>query len=406
MTSASVAFLLKRAAAGERIYVAEALRLYEEAPLADLQRAASVARQVRVPGRLVTYLLDQTLNYTNVCSHACRTCAFHRAPDDPAAFLATRDELVAQIDAAQARGCTRLLLQGGHHPDLPFDWYTDLLRWLRARYPTLELEGFTPATIRHLSQISGLTVREVLRELRSAGLQGLASGGTHLPTDSLRDPISPRRAEPAGWLHIMREAQRLGMNTAATLVIGFDETPAQRVRHMQRVRDLQSYSLREYGQGFSSLVGCPLQHQTLLSVGQSPLADNHGATVNDYLRHAAIARLFLDNIPHQQVNWASFGLSSGQRALAYGLDDFGSTSFAEHLLPTPTGQQRFVLHEGDVHTLIREAGYVPALRDSSHTVLRVFSDPQDSPQPVGLLRQPARPISMQRAPAPHPVHLN
>lgn len=377
MASLHTPALLDRAAAGERLYFDEALHLCTEADLSALGAVASILRRRHVPGRLVTYVVGRTVSYTNVCVTNCQFCGFSRQPGHPEAFVCTRDELAQQVEELLQVGGTRLLLQGGHNPDLSLDWYTSILGWLQDTYPEIERDCFSPSEVAHLASISKLSVREVLRELKAAGLQGLPGEGAEILDDAIRSRFAPKKQKTESWLTVMREAQKLELNTTATMVIGFGETPNQRMRHLQRLRDLQDYSLRTHGNGFHAFVLWTLQCTEGSSLARSQASACYGATVEAYLRQAAIARIFLDNIAHHEANWSVEGPQTAQAALAFGLDDLGSTMLQEpqDVGRVPGYQRATALAEIDVHELIRSAGYTPARRDSAYNLLQVFDGP-------------------------------
>lgn len=388
MPGVSTAYLLDKAAAGERLYFDEALHLYREANLMDLGMAANRARQLRVPGRVVTYLVDRNINYTNVCTTNCQFCGFYRPPGHSEAYVRTHEELADKIEELIEWGGTRILMQGGHNPDLTLEWYTSLLNWMRTSYPQIELDCFSPSEIAHLAQVSSLPIREVLMALQDAGLQGLPGGGAEILDDEIRTRFSPKKQKTDGWLSVMREAQKLGLNTTATMVIGFDETLEHRMRHLQRLRDLQDYSLREHGNGFNAFIAWTLQYSELTSIGRSKFKHEYGITPHDYLRHVAVARLFLDNILHHQASWVTQGPKIGQVSLEFGLDDFGSTMLEENVVSSAAPGTYNCMGEGEIHSLIRDAGYVPAKRDTAYNLLHVFDDPAESPRPAPVRHRP------------------
>ncbi len=398
MPTASTTYLLEKAAAGERIYFDEGLQLYREASLIELGMAANAARQLRVPGRVVTYLVDRNINYTNVCTVNCQFCGFYRPPDHPETYVCSREELAFKIEELIAWGGSRILMQGGLHPDLPFTWYLELLRWMRDTYPSIELDCFSPTEIEHFAQISGLPVREVLEELMDAGLQGLPGGGAEILDDEIRNRVSPKKQKTENWLAVMREAQELGLNTTATMVIGFDETLEHRMRHLQRLRDLQAYSLREHGNGFNAFIAWTLQHSEMTSAGRSRFSTNYGASADEYLRHVAVARLFLDNVLHHQASWVTQGPKVGQVSLEFGLDDFGSTMLEENVVSAAAHGTHLAMGEGEIHAIIRDAGYTPAKRNTAYHLLHIYEDPCDSPPPAPINYQTRKPAATASAP--------
>jgi len=377
MPNSSKAYLLAKAAAGERLYFNEGLQLYHEASLIELGMAANAARQIRVPGRIVTYLVDRNINYTNICNVNCLFCGFSRPAGHPDGFVVSREELSAKIDELVAWGGTRVLIQGGNHPDLPLSWYVDLLRWMRETYPTIELDCFSPTEISNIAKVSGLNTYETLKILQSAGLQGLPGGGAEILDDEIRHRHSPKKQKTDDWLHVMREAQERDLNTSATMVVGFDESYEHRMRHLQRLRDLQDYSLREHGNGFIAFISWTLQHSQVTSLGRSKHHDKYGATPHEYLRHAALCRLFLDNILHHQASWVTQGPKVAQVSLEFGLDDFGSTMLEENVVSVVAHQSHTRMTEAEIHALVRGAGYIPAKRDTNYNLLKVYDDPNE-----------------------------
>jgi cyclic dehypoxanthinyl futalosine synthase len=374
--------LLHAAAAGRRLNPDEALRLLRDADLLDLGQAARRARLRRVPGRRVTYLVDRNVNYTNVCITDCQFCAFYRHSEThPEAYTLTRPQIAAKMEELLQAGGTRVLMQGGHNPRLPLDWYEDLLRWLRDAYPEIELDCFSPSEIDHIAQVQGCSIEAVLRRLQAAGLAGLPGGGAEMLDDDVRRRVSPKKQSAAGWLDVMRVAQRLGLVTTATMVIGFGESEEQRIGHLQRLRDLQDESLAAHGNGFVAFIAWTLQIENT-SLGASRERDAFGAGAHDYLRLVAVARLFLDNFDHVQASWPTQGTRLAQVALEFGCDDFGSTMMEENVV-SAAGTSLCSVSEVALQRCIAGAGYVPAQRDSRYNILRVVSR---VPQPAAPRR--------------------
>jgi len=384
MTLRTVDYLLDKAAGGVRLSFEEGLLLYREADLLQLGMAANAARRLRVPGRVVTYLVDRNINYTNVCTTDCSFCGFYRRPGHAEAYVRTHAELGQKIQELVDVGGTRVLMQGGHHPDLQLDWYVDLLQYMRANYPSIEIDAFSPSEIENFTEVFGMSTRAVLEALIAAGLSGLPGGGGEILDDEIRSRVSPKKQNTAGWLGVMREAQALGLATSATMVIGFGEELEHRLRHLLRLRDLQDESLRAHGNGFTAFISWTVQHSEMTSMGRSRHRESYGATPHEYLRHAAIARLMLDNVAHHQASWVTQGPKIGQVSLEFGIDDFGSTMLEENVVSSAAHDTYACMSEGDIHALIRDAGYTPAKRDTRYNLLRVFEDPSQSPAPAPI----------------------
>ena len=370
MAIASAEKILNDVRGGKRLQAEDAVRLYREADLHALGQAAQDARFRKVPERRVTYLIDRNINYTNICITDCQFCAFYRPnKQHPESYVLTRAELSQKIEELMEVGGTRILMQGGHNPDLPIAWYEDLLRWLRATYPEIEINAFSPSEIDHIATLEGLTMDQVLGRLKAAGLAGLPGGGAEMLDDEVRKRVSPKKQSAAGWLEAMRVAQRHGLVTSASQVIGFAETLEQRVGHLQKLRDLQDESRAAHGHGFSAFIAWSLQTENT-ALGRSKNRDAYGASANEYLRHMAIARLFLDNFDHIQASWPTQGLRLAEVALEFGCDDFGSTMLEENVVSAAGTSLRHVA-ELTMQKHIRGAGYTPAQRDSRYNILRV-----------------------------------
>ena len=384
MVVASTEKLLQDAAAGRRLTSAEAVLLYREADLHGLGRAAQSARFRKVPERRVTYLVDRNINYTNVCITDCHFCAFYRPTQDhPEAYTLTRDVIGRKVEELLEVGGTRILMQGGHNPDLPLAWYEDLLHWLRATYPEIEIDAFSPSEIDHIASVEGKSMEDVLRRLQAAGLAGLPGGGAEMLDDEVRQRVSPKKQSASGWLDAMRIAHRLGLTTTATMVIGFGETLEQRIGHLEKLRDLQEESLRAHGRGFTAFIAWTLQIQNT-PMGRSKIREDYGASASEYLRLAAVARLFLDNFDHVQASWPTQGLRLAEVALEFGCDDFGSTMLEENVV-SAAGTSRRHVAELTMQHHIRGAGYVPAQRDSRYNLLRII---ERVPEPAPSRRLP------------------
>ena len=231
MSKMDVDYLLDKAATGARLTPEEGLILYAQADLLDLGLAADAVRQLRVPGNLVTYLVDRNVNYTNVCTTNCQFCGFYRPPGHAEAYVRTYAEIGEKLAELASVGGTRVLMQGGHHPDLPLTWYTGLLSYLRENHPTIELDCFSPSEIDNFATVFKMTIPEVLAELKAAGLAGVPGGGGEILDDEIRRRVSPLKQSAQGWIDVEREAQRLGLATSATMVIGFGETLEHRMNH-------------------------------------------------------------------------------------------------------------------------------------------------------------------------------
>jgi cyclic dehypoxanthinyl futalosine synthase len=360
--------LLAKAAAGLRLDPAAGALLHDHAPAPELMRLAHARRAERVPpAERVTFLIDRNINYTNVCITDCQFCAFYRPPGHPESYVNSREILGEKIAELVAHGGTRILMQGGHHPDLRLAWYVDLVRWIRASFPSIEVDAFSPSEIQHIADLERLSVTAVLERLIAAGLAGLPGGGAEILADEVRGRIAPKKQSAAGWLHVMREAQRLGLATTATMVIGFGETTADRLTHLERLRALQDQSLGAHGNGFIAFIVWTAQFENT-SLGASRFRPTFGAGPEQYLRMVALARLYLDNIPHLQASWPTMGPEVASAALRAGADDFGSTMLEENVV-SAAGTVRTRMDAGEIRHLLTSQGWTPAQRDTRYRIL-------------------------------------
>jgi len=350
--------ILDKAVAGGRLSEAEGLVLLKSADLLRLGRAADRVRRRWHPEGRVTFVIDRNINYTNVCVAACRFCAFYRAPDSPEAYVLTRDEILRKIEELVALGGTQVLIQGGLHPDLGLDFYTGMLRAIKARFPEVQVHSLSPPEIVHLARREGHTVRDLLATLQSAGLDSLPGGGAEILVDRVRCLISPRKIRWREWLDVMFVAHELGMRTTATMMFGTVETPAERVRHLVRLREAQDRT-----GGFTAFI--PWSYQPAnTALGGRPVDSL------EYLRMVAVSRLMLDNFPSIQASWVTQGAKVGQIALAFGANDFGGTMLEENVVRAAGASYRVPLDE--IVRVIRDAGFKPAQRSTTYQILREF----------------------------------
>jgi cyclic dehypoxanthinyl futalosine synthase len=352
---AGVEDALAGAADGRRLAPDEALALLRDAPLLDLAMAADLVRRRLHPEPVVTYIVDRNVNYTNVCVARCSFCAFYRDPGDPEGYLHSRETLFAKIEETLAVGGTGVLMQGGHHPDLPIAWYEDLLRSITGRFPTLHLHAFSPSEIQHIARVSRIPIDEVLARLKAAGLRSIPGGGGEILVDEVRLRISPLKTMSDDWLGVMESAHRLGLPTTATMMFGHVESYADRVEHLVRIRDLQDRSLASGARGFTAFIAWTYKAEnTALGGGE--------ATSAEYLRTQAVSRLFLDNVPNIQSSWVTQGKEIGQVALKFGANDMGSIMIEENVVKAAGAHGCTTRTE--MERLIREAGYQPRQRDT------------------------------------------
>jgi cyclic dehypoxanthinyl futalosine synthase len=368
----TVAELAGRVSAGERLTRDAALKLYLEAPTALLGRLADGVRQRKHPDGLVTYIIDRNVNYTNVCIARCKFCAFYRPVGSPEGYTLGFDEIFQKIDETIRLGGGQLLLQGGHNPDVPIEWYEDLFRQVKARYPTFRLHALSPPEVIHISRLSRLPVPEVIARLVAAGLDSIPGGGAEILVDRVRQILNCyNKATADEWLDVMRQAHRAGLRTTATMMYGTIETVEERLEHLLRLRALQD----ETG-GFTAFITWSYQPQHTELGGVE-------ATGVEYLRTLAIARLVLDNFDNVQASWVTQGGKVGQLSLAFGANDMGSVMIEENVVRAAGAE--YCMDEFEVVRNIESAGFVPMRRNMHYDVLGgpVFRD-RDVPRMLEL----------------------
>ena len=361
MTRAVLEQIADKVQNGKRLDRAEGRYLLTEAPLLEVGVLAADARNARLPGKVVTFVIDTNPNYTNVCITDCQFCAFYRKPGDPEAWTLTVDEVLAKIETAAARGATTVLLQGGHNPALPLDYYLSLVTETRRRFPQVTPHFFTASEIRTIAQVAALTVPDVLDRLWAAGQRTLPGGGAEVLSERVRKRIEPKKGGPAAWLDVHREAHRRGFKSTATMMYGHVEEVDDLLDHLDAIRDLQDL----HG-GFTAFVPWSFKPgNTLLEKWIK-----HYKGPSPYLRMLAVARLYLDNFPHIQASWFSEGKRTGQVALHFGADDWGGTLFEENVHRAADYVNTISVEE--MVTLIREAGFTPAQRTTEYEIVRTY----------------------------------
>lgn len=339
---------VQQVALGRRIDRQTAETLYYKADLHTLARLAHSLRLRLHPEPVVTYVGDRNINYSNICVCACRFCAFFRTPESGEGYIISREEMKQKIDETLRLGGTQILLQGGHHPDLPLEWYEDLLRWMRSTWPGLHIHAFSPPEIFFWSRSFNLAVPEVLRRLKEAGLDSIPGGGAEILHNEVRRQVSPNKCSADQWLQVMEEAHKLGMRTTATMMFGHEEAPAHRLDHLFAIRDLQDRT-----SGFTAFIPWTFQPaHTRIDCAPLPAPA--------YLRLLALSRLVLDNIANIQASWVTMGPEVAQLALYYGANDFGSLMIEENVVAAAGVSYR--LSRNEIHRIIRAAGFTPVQR--------------------------------------------
>lgn len=342
--------ILAKAVAGQRITKEEGLTLLSSHQLAKIGRAANEVTDRLHPESYRTYNIDRNINYTNICSAVCDFCAFYRTPKSPEGYVLDRETIYRKIEETIELGGNQILMQGGMHPTLKLDWYTDLLSDLRSRYPQVNLHAFSPPEIHQFTKVNRMSLRDVLSELKAAGLGSLPGGGGEILVDRVRKQITRGKVLSDDWLNVMRVWHELGGIGSATMMFGHVETLEDRIEHLERLRQLQD----ETG-GFTAYICWTFQPE------HTQLADLPAKSAYEYLHTQAVSRLYLDNFRNIQSSWVTQGLKIGQLALLYGANDMGSLMIEENVV-AEAGTVHFLTLD-QIRGAIEELGFEARQRD-------------------------------------------
>ncbi len=348
--------IMPKIADQQRITPEEGLTLLQHADLLTLGELAGTIRKRLHPERLVTFIVDRNINYTNVCVNKCKFCAFYREAGSPDAYVLSKEEIFRKIEETIALGGTQILMQGGVHPDLGIEYFEDLFSSIKSRF-VIQVHSLSPSEISYVARKAKLSVTDALKRLKASGLDSIPGGGAEILVDRVREQVSPNKIRWREWMEVMQEAQRLGMPTTATMMFGSLETQEEIVQHMVRLRDLQDET-----RGFTAFI--PWTYQP----GNTELG-GRSATAVEYLKVLALSRIMLDNFMNIQASWVTQGAKIAQVALEFGANDFGSTMIEENVVAAAGVSFRMTRQE--IVNIIKDAGYTPAQRDTCYNILVV-----------------------------------
>ncbi|NUR27218.1 MAG: dehypoxanthine futalosine cyclase [Catenulispora sp.] len=370
--SAELQDALDRAAEGGRIEYDEALELYRHAPLHALGTAADAARRKRYAGvwgeqaEIATYIIERNINYTNACVTACKFCAFYAPPKSDKVWVRQLDDILRRCAETVALGGTQIMFQGGHHPDFGVEYYEANFRAIKAEFPQLVIHSLGASEVQHMAKVSGVSIEEAITRLKEAGLDSFAGAGAELLPARPRNAIAPLKESGERWLEIMETAHGLGLESTSTMLMGTGETNAERIEHLRMIRDVQDRT-----GGFRAFIPYTYQPENNHLKGRTQ------ATMFEYLRMIAVARLYLHNVAHIQGSWLTVGKEAGQLSLHYGADDLGSVMLEENVVSSAGAKHRS--NRMELIHLIRAAGRVPAQRSTTYQLLTVHDDPANDP---------------------------
>ncbi|PID80775.1 dehypoxanthine futalosine cyclase [bacterium DOLZORAL124_64_63] len=352
--------LVRRLTGGELVV------LFEEAGLHDLGRVAHILRQKRTDPELVTFIIDRNVTYTNLCYADCGFCAFNRHQGADDAYLLSLDEILEKCRTVVEAGGNQILLQGGHHPKKRLPYYVEMLKGIKEAWPRIWIHGFSPSEIQHFGRINSLSTRQVLAELREAGLDSIPGGGAEILSDRVRKLLAPGKSMAGEWIGIMEEAHQEGLPTSATMMFAHIETYHERVEHLLRIRESQDKT-----GGYTAFIPWTFQPNNTPLMDKPALRDivNSQPYLGsvDYLRTLAISRIALDNIPNIQASWVTQGKAIGQMTLYHGANDLGSTMMEESVVSAAGVSHP--LTRKDLEEMIVGAGFRPGLRDNGYNLV-------------------------------------
>jgi len=339
----------------------EGLKLFTEASLQELKERAVQVRNEKNPPSQVSFVLDSNPNYTNVCSIDCNFCAFYRKKTAKDAYTKSIDEVMNHLAIARRAGLTTVLLQGGVNDDLKLDYFVDLVKTARERFPDIHPHFFSAVEIWNCARVSKLSVKEVLQALYEAGLRTIPGGGAEILSERVRLRISPKKIGPNGWIQVHKEAHKVGFLTTATMMYGHIEEPIDILNHLEALRQAQDES-----PGFTCFI--PWSYKRDRTALRRIV--KHWAGADAYFRILAFSRIYLDNFTHIGASWYGEGKEIGIESLSYGADDFGGIIMEENVHRS-TGWVNRTDHNGMLQ-MIRKAGFEPAQRDTFYNILRTY----------------------------------
>lgn len=358
--------VIDKVSSKKRISIEDGLTLYHQAPLLALGNLADIRRFQLHPERIITFVVDRNINYTNICMSGCLFCAFYKAPSSDIpdknssnnqqnGYVISKESLYEKIKETIELGGTQILLQGGMNPNLDLDYYIDLLEYIKQSFD-IHVHGFSPPEIWWLAQRSSMNVKDTIAALKASGLDSIPGGGAEILCDEIRQKVSPNKCTTDQWLEVMESAHDLGLRSSATMMFGHVESPVHIFNHLDRIRSLQDKT-----GGFTAFIPWTFQPDN------TKLAKIRKLSAVEYLRVLALSRLFLDNFDNIQASWVTQGDKIAQTALFYGANDMGSTMIEENVVASAGVD--FMLPEKELRRLIQEAGFVPRQRDCFYNLL-------------------------------------
>ncbi len=364
-TKNDIGTVVEKAVSKEPLTQDDGKALFETSDLLTLGMAADRLRK-NACGDTVTFVIDRNVNYTNICTSGCKFCAFYRKKNAADAYVLSVDAIMEKIKEAVGLNATQILMQGGLNPDLPLEYYEEILKKTRERFPDVQRHFFSPSEIHFMAEISGNTLNEVLARLKDAGLSSIPGGGAEILDDRVRKKVSPNKIGWKDWKNVMVTAHDMGIPTTATMVYGLQETIEERVKHIMRIREIQDET-----HGFTAFIPWSFQPENTRLAKELCEPDTNSGGV-DYLKMVAASRILLDGaIDNVQVSWVTQGLKVAQVALNYGANDFGGTMIEENVVKAAGAKIQYLPPEKIVR-IIKDAGRPAARRDTQYGIIEEY----------------------------------
>jgi cyclic dehypoxanthinyl futalosine synthase len=354
--------LLQRASQFEFLSAEEGQFLFENASTSELMHVANELRKKQKPDGLVSWQIDRNVNTTNACIANCKFCNFFRPPGHEEVYVTTIDQYKPKIEETIKYGGDQLLLQGGHHPDLGLEFYTNLFKELKSLYPQIRLHALGPPEVAHICKLENKSHLEVLAALKEAGMDSLPGAGAEILNDRVRRLISRGKCTGQEWLDVMRACHQLDITTSATMMFGHIETLEERFEHLVWIREVQSEKPKD-SEGFLAFIPWPFMDDGTLLNRIRGIKNN--VTSDEYIRMIAISRIMLPNVKNIQASWLTVGKETAQLCLHAGANDFGSIMIEENVVSAAGAPHRFTYKT--IQEAIIEAGFTPQLRRQDYT---------------------------------------
>ena len=361
--NAGLGDILEKVQDGERISIDDGIRLFQSPNLLAVGYLANIVRE-RKNSNNAYFIYNQHINYSNICTNLCKFCAFGKDKDSDLAYEMTVEDVRQKVRERLSEPITEIHMVGGIHPDLPYSYYTDLLKVIKEERPDVHIQAFTCVEIAHLAEISGLGIVGVLEDLKKEGLGSIPGGGAEVFSPRIRELTCEKKLSGSGWIDVAKTAHKVGLHTNATMLYGHIESLEERLEHLDMLRKAQDET-----NGFLAFIPLSFHPKNTELANMSKLSRTSGV---DDLKNIAVARCFLDNFPHIKAYWVMIGQKLSQIALSYGADDVDGTVKEEIITHMAGAETEQAMSREQLLRMIREAGRTPIERDTLYNVINSY----------------------------------